>query len=270
MSRLLVLVALLVASLMAGSNSAASADVPHVKHVFIVVLENQSESTTFGSDTEIPYLADTLKSEGAFIPNYYGIAHESLPNYIAMISGQAPTLENQADCQIYHDVLPGLPTSNGQFIGTGCVYPAGVGTVATQLEGNGFTWRGYMQDMASSAPSEPATCRHPSLNTRDSTQSARANDQYAARHNPFVYFHGITDLPTCQQNDVDLSHLATDLGSKSTTPSYAFITPDLCNDGHDATCADGGPGGCRRRTRSCGASCPRSCARRRTGTMGSS
>ncbi len=243
MSRLLVLVALLAASLMAGSSSAASADVPHVKHVFIVVLENQSESTTFGSDTEIPYLADTLKSKGAFVPNYYGIAHASLPNYIAMISGQAPTLENQADCQIYHDVLPGLPTSNGQFIGTGCVYPAGVGTVATQLEGNGFTWRGYMQDMASSAPSEPATCRHPSLNTRDSTQSARANDQYAARHNPFVYFHGITDLPTCQQNDVDLSHLAPDLGSKSTTPSYAFITPDLCNDGHDATCADGGPGG---------------------------
>jgi hypothetical protein len=100
-----------------------------------------------------------------------------------------------------------------------------------------------MQDMANSAPAAPASCRHPNLNSSDSTQTARPNDQYAARHNPFVYFHGIIDLPTCQQNDVDLSHLAPDLVSKSTTPNYAFITPDLCNDGHDATCADGGPGG---------------------------
>ncbi len=240
---LLLFAAALVAGLLGPEATPTSAGVPHVKHVFIVVLENQNESTTFGPDTEIPYLADTLKNRGAFIPNYYGIAHESLGNYIAMISGQAPTVENQADCQIYHDVVPALPTSNGQVMGSGCVYPSGAGTVATQLERNGLTWRGYMQDMANSAPAAPASCRHPSLNSSDSTQRARPNDQYATRHNPFVYFHGITDLSTCQRNDVDLSHLAPDLRSKSTTPNYAFITPDLCNDGHDATCADGGPGG---------------------------
>jgi len=115
------LAVVLAAGLLGSGAGPAAADVPHVKHVFIVVLENQSESTTFGGKSQIPYLADTLKRRGAFIPNYYGIAHESLPNYIAMISGQAPTLENQADCQIYRDVIPGLPTSNGQFIGTGCV-----------------------------------------------------------------------------------------------------------------------------------------------------
>ena len=31
-------------------------------------------------------------------------------------------------------------------------------------------------------------------------------------------------------------HLAQDLAQR-TTPEFAFITPNLCNDGHDATCA---------------------------------
>jgi hypothetical protein len=82
------------------------------------------------------------------------------------------------------------------------------------------------------------------LNAPDETQKARATDQYAVRHDPFVYFHSIIDYSTCQRNVVDLSRLPEDLASESTTPEYAFITPDLCADGHDATCADGvSPGG---------------------------
>jgi hypothetical protein len=34
-----------------------------------------------------------------------------------------------------------------------------------------------------------------------------------------------------------------DLASPANTPNYVFITPDLCNDGHDAPCANGQPGG---------------------------
>jgi phosphatidylinositol-3-phosphatase len=217
--------------------------VPHVKHVFIVVLENENADETFGPSTQIPYLAKTLTSQGAFVPNYYATGHLSLDNYISMISGQGPNLQTQSDCQVYTKFLPGTPTSNGQYIGQGCVYGPGVQNIATQLEGNGYTWKGYMQDMANSAPAQPATCRHPGFNSQDSTQTATATDQYAARHNPFVYFESIIDFPTCQANDVDLSRLPTDLASASTTPDYAFITPDLCNDGHDTPCADGQPGG---------------------------
>jgi hypothetical protein len=223
--------------------SAASADVPRVNHVFIVVLENENAAATFGPQTEIPYLAKTLTSKGAYLPNYYATGHLSLDNYISMVSGQAPNIETQADCPFYGDFIPGRPASGGQFIGQGCVYPGGVQNIATQLQGDGFTWRGYMQDMASSSPSEPLTCRHPRLNSPDGTQTASATDQYAARHNPFVYFHSIIDLPTCQASDVDLSRLGPDLASKATTPDYAFISPDLCHDGHDEPCADGQPGG---------------------------
>jgi phosphatidylinositol-3-phosphatase len=226
-----------------GWGSVASADVPHVNHVFIVMLENENAADTFGPKTEIPYLADTLAGQGAYVKNYYGTGHLSLDNYISMVSGQAPNPDTQADCPFYSNFQPGLPSSDGQLVGAGCVYPPGVQNIATQLEGNGYTWRGYMQDMASSAPAQPASCRHPALNSSDSTQTAKPNDQYAARHNPFVYFHSIIDLPTCQANDVDLSRLGRDLQSEATTPDYALISPDLCNDGHDEPCADGSPGG---------------------------
>ena len=227
----------------ATAQISGTATVPHVKHVFIVVLENENADETFGPNTQIPYLAKTLTAKGAFVPNYYATGHLSLDNYISMVSGQAPNTETQSDCQFYTKFLPGTPTTNGQYIGQGCVYPPGVQNIATQLEGNGYTWKGYMQDMANSAPAQPASCRHPAINSRDTTQSATPTDQYAARHNPFVYFESIIDFPTCQANDVDLSQLSTDLASASTTPDYAFITPDLCNDGHDSPCADGQPGG---------------------------
>jgi phosphatidylinositol-3-phosphatase len=223
--------------------SMATADVPRVNHVFIVILENEDAANTFGQKTEIPYLADSMKSQGAFVPNYYGTGHLSLDNYISMVSGQAPNSYTQADCPDYTNIFPGLPGSDGQVIGLGCVYPSNVQTIANQLDGNGYTWKGYMQDMANSAPAQTATCRHPALNSADGTQTAKPTDQYAARHNPFVYFHSIIDSPTCQANDVDLNRLAPDLGSVSTTPNYSFITPDLCNDGHDTPCADGSPGG---------------------------
>jgi hypothetical protein len=237
------LIGALALTLLATSGASAAAAVPHVNHVFIIVLENENADETFGPDTQIPYLAQTLTSQGAFIPNYYATGHLSLDNYISMVSGQGPNAETQSDCQFFTEFLPGIPTADGQYIGQGCVYPPGVQNIATQLEGNGYTWRGYMQDMANSVPAQPASCRHPALNARDNTQTATATDQYAARHNPFVYFHSIIDFPTCQANDVDLSLLDADLASAATTPSYAFISPDLCNDGHDEPCADGQPGG---------------------------
>jgi len=88
-----------------------------------------------------------------------------------------------------------------------------------------------------------ATCAHPTLNTTDGTQKAEVGDQYAARHNPFVYFHSITDSTACAANDVPLTRLSTDLAAASTTPNLTYITPNLCHDGHDTACVDGEPGG---------------------------
>jgi hypothetical protein len=42
---------------------------------------------------------------------------------------------------------------------------------------------------------------------------------------------------------VDLNQLPQDLQSEPTTPNLVFITPNLCDDGHDGPCVTGQPGG---------------------------
>jgi hypothetical protein len=119
-------------------------------------------------------------------------------------------------------------------------------TVANQLEASGYTWKGYMEDMnAGGPPGTETPCRHPALNTQDDTQQAEVGDQYAARHNPFVYFHSLIDFPTCAQHDVGLWHLRKDLEHRWSTPNYSFIVPNLCHDGHDMPCVNWEPGGLR-------------------------
>src|SRR5882762_392693 len=149
-SALGVLAALLTVASLAGSARAGGP--PPIRHVFTIVLENEDFARTFGTgQVESPYLSRTLVQQGAFVPNYYGIGHASLANYIAMTSGQGPNPPTQGDC---HDpsTLGGDGTlhfdADGQAIGTlGCTYPPQVQSVGTQLSAAGFTWKGYMQDM---------------------------------------------------------------------------------------------------------------------------
>jgi hypothetical protein len=232
----LALLALVAPNAAARTNRAAANRVPHV---FVIVLENKSYEETFAPDSSAPYLAHTLPTQGVLLRQYYGTGHFSLDNYISMVSGQAPNPQTQGDCQMYTDFVSptGALDADGQVTGSGCVYPRSVATLGDQLDVAGQTWRGYMEDMGT-------PCRHPALNSHDETQSAKVGDQYAARHDPFVYFHSVIDDPArCAAHVVDLRQLGTDLAATATTPAFSFITPDLCHDGHDAPCVDGEPGG---------------------------
>ena len=230
----------------AFSTSAHAAELPQIKHLFVIVEENENAEDTFGAEPPAPYLGKTMVEEGALLPNYFGIGHQSLDNYLALISGQPPNLATQTDCLIYTDMLAATTEPNGVAVGQGCVFPSSVQTIAGQLEETGHTWRSYNQDMAAGrrgqAKRPPAAIRASAATTRRRWRARR--NQYASRHDPFVYFHSITDSETCNRNVVDLTRLPQDLESLSTSPEYAFITPDLCFDGHDSTCADGvSPGG---------------------------
>lgn len=224
----------------AGGGVAAAAS--PIRHVFVIVLENKGYAQTFGAGSQAPYLSRTLVAQGALLTQYYGIGHNSLDNYLAMISGQAPNPQTQADCPVFSDWLgTATPDADGQVTGTGCVYPAAVKTVAGQLEAAGFAWRAYMEDMGNDlARDGRATCSHPAINAQDGTQKAAVGDQYATRHNPFMYFHSvIDDQANCDARVVPLSALDADLATAAATPHYVFISPNLCNDGHDdPTCVD--------------------------------
>jgi hypothetical protein len=216
--------------------------ITQIKHVYTIVMENESAAVTFGASSPAPYLAKTLTAEGAFVPNYYGVGHSSNDNYIAMISGQAPNTDTQDDCQTFTDFLVAGTGSYGQETGLGCVYPSNIDTIAGQLSAKGLTWRDYNQGMGSDPNRESATCGHPTVDGPDGTEGGETSspyDEYATRHDPFVYFHSIIDNKTlCDNNVVNLTDLPADLASTAKTPNYAFITPDLCADGHDSTCKD--------------------------------
>jgi len=235
-----------------------------IDHIIVIEFENEGYQATFGSGSVATYLNGTLRKKGELLENYYGIGHDSLDNYIAQVSGQAPTEDTQADCAdngfAYASVTPGTPAPMGQVVGEGCVYGTGVETIANQLDAkyppNKTThvaaWRGYDQDMGNTPsrdggvvdPTGGTDCAHPAIGSTDTAEIATANDQYTTRHNPFVWFHSIIDnTAECNANVVPLgqpnatSHLVKDLKSQKTTPRFAFVTPNLCSDGHDGTCA---------------------------------
>jgi len=225
---------------------------PKVKHVFVIVLENEDYASTFGEPSADPYLAQTLPSEGALLSEYYATGHESNDNYIALVSGQPPNVENQADCQYFTNFTSTEVEADGVQKGLGCVYPGSIQNIGTQLTAADKSWKAYEQDMGNDPNRETAACGHPAIGSKDETQDAVEGDGYATRHDPFVYFHSVIDNQEyCDQHVVALggptgempgaalkgeTGLATDLRSAAKTPSYSFITPNLCEDGHDYPC----------------------------------
>ena len=244
------------ASTTAGSTRrSARATGPTVSHVFQIVLENEEESTSFpNTGTEL----DQLAAQGVFIPKYYGTGHASADNYIAMLSGQAQFSSTSQDCFNYHNT-GGTVDAKGFYHpvtpqDTGCVFPTTVPTLADQLGAAKRPWRAYMEDMGNTPGRETSSCGqpeaaglvvNPAVGGTDSAIFATAADQYATRHNPFVYFHSLIDKPSgssskCAANVLPFSRFATDVAKTTYAPAYTFITPNLCDDGHDHGCQ--GPG----------------------------
>ncbi|HVA10042.1 MAG TPA: hypothetical protein VNG12_25240 [Acidimicrobiales bacterium] len=245
-----------------------------ITHIFVIELENESYLATWGPKSPATYLNNTLRRQGVLLQNYYAIGHNSLDNYIAQVSGQSPTQDTQADCAdkgfTFANVLPGTAdpkkkVNPGQVDGQGCVYPSSVKTIANQLDAkyppnrrtHVAAWRAYEQDMGNTPSRDGGTpdpkggtdCAHPAIGAKDKAEAATAADQYANRHNPLIWFHSVIDNKAeCNANVVPLGtldvrgqpapsgHLYQDLLSEATTPRFAFITPNLCNDGHDDPC----------------------------------
>lgn len=213
------------------------------------MLSDHGANESFGPTSKARYLSQVLPKQGQLLTDYYATGHGELPNYLALISGQAANPQTAAECTTYSDFVATSPRldANQQLAGGGCVYPRAAQTLPDQLATLNMTWRGYLEDVEKGPPPAPPTCRHPPLGAADPTQAARPSDGYAARHDPFVYFHTLVDNTAgCAKNVVGLGALPGDLARAAATPSLSVIVPNLCHDGHDGhdtPCADGEPGG---------------------------
>ena len=146
-------------------------------------------------------------------------------------TAQAPYLNSlAAECGLatnYHNIShPSLPNYIAATSGLSgrqirpfdndCRVSKKCSTSAPSIFGQGETWKAYQESM-------PANC-FPS-----------DSGEYAVRHDPPPYY---TTLAGCATLDVPYSQLATDLANNA-LPAFSFITPNLIDDMHDGTIADG-------------------------------
>ena len=220
------------------TSSAPSEKTHKVGHVFVIALSTTSFEAAFGQSSVAHYLNGTLRREGTFLGGYETLGRAELPDYLAMVSGQAPNADTMGECSTYAEFPTNPnPLADGQVPGIGCVYPNTIITLADQVTAAGHVWKGYIDDMGKS------TCVHPNSDAVDAGQLPGAGRQYATRHNPFIYFHSLLDLGGCSSDDVSLNQLPGDLRSATNTPSYAFIAPSACDDASASTCANGAAAG---------------------------
>lgn len=222
----------------AGTATTPPTATPTVKHVFVVALTTTGYRAAFGPDSVAHYLNGTLRRRGTLLSGYRTLGGSELPDYLAMVSGQAPNADTRTDCATYAEFPPATTArSDGQVPGAGCVYPNTVLTIADQVTAAGKQWRAYLADMGST------TCMHPDSNAADDGPVTGAGSDYATRHNPFIYFHSLLDLGGCGSNDVELTHLAGALRTARRAPAYAFIAPGLCDEPSAAACPATDPTG---------------------------
>ena len=215
-----------------------------VKHVFVVSLASPGFDAAFGPQSQMPYLASTLRPQGALLSNYSLISNAGLPNEIAAVSGQPPNADTEGNCATYSEFPPNAqPDKQGSIAAAGCVYPVLTFNLVDQVSAAGLTWKAYLEDMEK-VPQGSPNCVKPDAAAADQTQGPRPGNEYAARHNPFIYFHSLLDVGDCGLYDVPATQLAGDLASIKKTPNFAYIGPNLCHYGSNTTpCQDGSPGG---------------------------
>jgi hypothetical protein len=129
--------------------------------------------------------------------NYDAISHPSLPNYIAATSGSTHGITSDCDPS-------SCPVSGPSLFG--------------QASGHGG-WLSVAENMA-----------HPC--------DQASYGEYAARHNPAVYYTGLRSQ--CRKRDVAMGGVHGRFSRRLKSgrlPAFTFITPNLCDDGHDCATA---------------------------------
>jgi phospholipase C len=158
-------------------------------------MENKPLSAVMGS-ASAPY-ENALARQCGGAANYHGITHPSLPNYLAATGGSTFGVTDD-----------GGPSA----------HPIASGSIFSQLDNAGKSWRGYMESMSQNC-------------------ATSASRPYAVKHNPAAYYTALR--ASCERNDVPLEgNLQHDVDTGA-LPSFSFITPNLCNDTHDCPVSTG-------------------------------
>jgi hypothetical protein len=174
---------------------------PTTTKLMVVYEENHDASSIYGSSSA-PNI-DRYAADCGSAQNYQALTHPSLPNYMASTSGVSYASPPwTGDCDPGGNCLSGDDNIFDQVGPTG--------------------WKGYAESMTSNC-------------------QAGSSGTYAARHDPALYY---TDVSAqCPTNDVPMGTtssgaLHTDVVD-GTLPTFSTVTPNLDDDMHDGTVAQG-------------------------------
>jgi len=199
---------LAVAAALASAATAAQASLAGMQGVtgsiFVIVMENTNWSSIKGS-ASAPYINSLLtNAQASYATQYYNPPgnHPSEPNYLWMEGGSNFGITNDND-----------PTVTANQIW-------GQDHLVKQLGVKGVSWKTYQENIAGT------TC--PLL----------SSGNYAAKHNPFIFFDDVTNgfqtsSAFCIAHVRPFGELTSDL-SNDTVARYVFITPNLCDDMHNS------------------------------------
>jgi hypothetical protein len=181
--------------------SANATSLPSFGHVFVIVGENKSLFQLTRS--RAPYINANIKPVSAWFTNYNDVVKNSLPNYIAMTSGQYAPCQVKGPC--------------GSFA---------VPNIFAQL-GNG-RWKDWNESM-------PSNCY------RKNAGAKSTKNLYQVGHNPALFYTGLPcstyDVPAGTTGPNDMSGFNHALATGN-VPAFNFISPNDCENSHDS--CDGG------------------------------
>ena len=218
-----------------NQNNQQQDGVPRLDHVFVIVLENHNSFTSFGSNgiignPQAPNIT-ALWNKYSVATNYNGVWHPSLPNYVAMITGNWIGTDVVATGHSYQaGSTVGISDDDSPSVATDYPSPPAnlsihrwrinLPSLAGQLVKAGKDWRAYMQNI-------PESGTH-LANWPGDSNTAKL---YAVKHNPFPYVAEIQDDPAQFAKQLPIEQLFSDLGSGN-VPAFSYIVPDQCRDMH--------------------------------------
>ena len=187
------------ASPTAGPTAPPSTKLPNFSHVYIIIFENKEYSSVVGS-SQAPYINSLIAQYGSST-SFTAERHPSEPNYIALTSGGT------------------------QGIADDGVYNLGVNNLFDQVQASGRTWHAYMQGY-------PGKCSTVSSSSAV-VDGAGKSGAYVRKHNPAISYTSISGNAAKCANITNLA------GFDPAAANFEFITPNMINDMHDGTVADG-------------------------------